>query len=296
MTTGKPPKNRLGRGFAALLGDLGPAQPAVEQSELRQLPIDLLEANPFQPRSVFDQEAIDELSESIRAQGILQPLIVRAHPVSEGRFQIVVGERRWRAAMQAGLHEVPALVREMADADAAAVALIENLQREDLNPIEEAVGYKRLIADFGLTHEALGYAVSKSRGHVGNIIRLLRLPPEVQLAIGSGALSFGHARALVALEDPGPIAQEVIARQLSVRETEALVQRTIRDPQPANSRSASQQAKSVDVLALERQLTDAFGDRATLIWRGNGGGQLRLSFDSLEKLEEILVRLRGPMS
>jgi ParB family chromosome partitioning protein len=283
----KAPKNRLGRGFAALLGDLGSTPPAVEQSELRRLPIDLLEANPFQPRLVFDQEAIDELSESIRAQGILQPLIVRDHPVAEGRFQIVVGERRWRAAMQAGLHEVPALVREMADTDAATVALIENLQREDLNPIEEAEGYKRLIADFGLTHEALGYAVSKSRAHVGNIIRLLRLPPEVQSAIGSGALSFGHARALVTLEDPGPVAQQVIARQLSVRETEALVQRQSREP-----RLVGAPIKSVDVLALERQLSEIFGDRATVVWRGKGSGQLRLSFDSMAMLEEILVKLR----
>ncbi len=287
--TNRPPKNRLGRGFAALLGDLGaPQQAFPDQSELRRIPIDLLEASPFQPRTVFNQEAIDELADSIRAQGILQPLIVRAHPVASGRFQIVVGERRWRAAMQVGLHEVPALLREMEDPDVAAVALIENLQRQDLNPIEEAEGYKRLIADFGLTHEALGQAVSKSRGHIGNIIRLLRLPSDVQAAISSGALSFGHARALVTLENPGPVAQQVIARQLSVRETEALVQRRGREPvEPAPT------VKSPDTLALERELTNIFGDRAAIVWHAKGRGQLRLNFDSPARLDELLRKLRG---
>ena len=179
---------------------------------VRQVPLDLLEPNPFQPRTTIEPAALDELAQSIRTRGVLQPLLVRPHPSDPGRFQIVAGERRWRAAGAAGLHEVPALVREMADADAAAVALVENLQRQDLNPIDEAEGYDRLLDQFGLTQEALGQAVGKSRSHIANTLRLLNLPPTVKEALRKGEISAGHARALLAHPEPEAALREVIAR------------------------------------------------------------------------------------
>ena len=211
----KPSPPRLGRGLAALFGDMQPGA----ADEIRRVPIELLDPNPFQPRVVFDDGALADLAESIRAQGILQPIIARPQPGIDGRHQIIAGERRWRAATLAGLHEVPVLSREMSDMDAAAIALIENLQRENLNPIEEADGYLRLIDTFGLTHEALGAAVGKSRAHVGNIVRLLALPDSVRAEVRKGTLSLGHARAMLTLPDPASVAPDVVRKGLSVRQT-----------------------------------------------------------------------------
>ena len=189
---------------------------------VRHVPLDLLEPNPYQPRSSIDPTALEELTQSVRLRGILQPLLVRPHPVTAGRFQIVAGERRWRAAGAAGLHEVPALVHDMTDTEAAAVALVENLQRQDLNPIDEAEGYDRLLTQFAYTQEALGQAVGKSRSHIANTLRLLNLPPRVKEALQKGEISAGHARALLAHPAPEAGLREVIDRQLSVRQTEAL--------------------------------------------------------------------------
>ncbi len=185
MNAKKEASPRLGRGLAALLGDIAVQVPS-DTGTVRQVPLDLLEPNPFQPRTIIEPAALEELAQSIRLRGILQPLLVRPHPATADRFQIVAGERRWRAAGAAGLHEVPALVREMADTEAAAIALVENLQRQDLNPIDEAEGYDRLLTQFGLTQEALGQAVGKSRSHVTNMLRLLNLPPLVKEAVRKG--------------------------------------------------------------------------------------------------------------
>jgi ParB family transcriptional regulator, chromosome partitioning protein len=189
--TSKNTPPRLGRGLAALLGDVAMRPNAEKGSSVGAIPIDQIDANPFQPRTDFNAEELESLAESIRVQGVLQPILVRSHPTLPERYQIVAGERRFRAAMQAGLTEIPTILRDMDDSDAAVVALVENLQRQDLNAIEEAEGYQRLLVDFGLTHESLGFAVSKSRSHIGNTIRLLKLPTPVLRDVRSGSLSSG---------------------------------------------------------------------------------------------------------
>ena len=225
----KPSRPALGRGLASLLGNVAVPPPGGTDGSpppgLRQIPLDLLDPNPYQPRVAFPQEGLEELAESIRVRGILQPILARTHPTHPERFYIVAGERRWRAAGLAGLHEVPAIVREMSDIEAATAALIENLQREDLNPMEEAEGYSRLLDELRVTQEKLAEAVGKSRSHITNALRLLNLPPGVQDAVRKGDLSFGHARALLAHEDPEAMARVVQTRGLTVRQTEAMASR-----------------------------------------------------------------------
>jgi ParB family chromosome partitioning protein len=189
---------------------------------VRQIPLDLLDPGPFQPRGAMDEAALAELADSIRARGILQPLLARPHPGNPSRFQIIAGERRWRAAARAGLHEAPVLVRDLTDPDALAAALVENLQREDLNALEEADGYNRLLEEFAMTQESLARAVGKSRSHISNMLRLLHLPPSVQAALRAGTVTAGHARALLSHPEPDQALDSVLARGLSVRETEAL--------------------------------------------------------------------------
>lgn len=207
---------RLGRGLAALLGDVALPPSAERGTSVSAIPIDQIDANPFQPRSDFNSDELESLAKSIRVQGVLQPILVRSHPTAPERYQIVAGERRFRAAMQAGLTEIPTILRDMDDSDAAVVALVENLQRQDLNAIEEAEGYQRLLVDFGLTHKSLGYAVSKSRSHIGNTVRLLRLPERVVRDVRSGALSSGHARALINAPNPEALADQILKRAMSV--------------------------------------------------------------------------------
>jgi ParB family transcriptional regulator, chromosome partitioning protein len=270
---------RLGRGLAALLGDVA-VQPTLSAGSVRQLALDQLEPNPFQPRSTMDQGALDELAQSIRSRGILQPLLVRPHPTEPGRFQIIAGERRWRAAGAAGLHEVPTLVRELADTDAAAVALVENLQRQDLNAIDEAEGYERLINQFGLTQDAVGQAIGKSRSHVSNTLRLLNLPPTVKEALRSGVISAGHARALLVHEQPEIAMRDVVSRHLSVRQTEALA---ARKPTPP----ATSPERNPDIAALERRLTERLGLRVRITFDGSGG-TVRIHYTNLDQLDNLL--------
>ncbi len=227
---------RLGRGLAALMGETTRPVPVDQPaSGIATIPIELVEPGPFQPRSAIDPTALGDLVESIRARGILQPLLARPHPGNPGHYQIIAGERRWRAAQAAGLHEVPVLVRNLADADAMAAALVENLQRQDLNAIEEAEGYNRLIEEFGMIQETLSSAVGKSRSHVANTLRLLHLPAEVQQEVRRGALSPGHARALLSHPEPAKAAVAVIARGLNVRQTETFIARKATEP-PAGIR------------------------------------------------------------
>jgi ParB family chromosome partitioning protein len=282
--TGKEISPRLGRGLAALLGEVA-VQPPLSAGSVRQLTLDQLEPNPFQPRSTMDQGALNELAESIRARGILQPLLVRPHPTEPQRFQIIAGERRWRAAGAAGLHEVPTLVRELDDADAAAVALVENLQRQDLDAIDEAEGYDRLISQFGLTQDAVGQAIGKSRSHVSNTLRLLNLPPMVKDALRNGTISAGHARALLAHPEPETALRDVIARRLSVRQTEALAGRASN----ASAEEHTEPKRGPDALALERHLADQLGLTVRVTFDGHGG-VIQFHYTDLDQLDNLLAR------
>lgn len=286
---GKNTPPRLGRGLAALLGDVAVRSDAERVTSVNTLPIDQIDANPFQPRSDFDPAELESLAESIRVQGVLQPILVRAHPTNPERFQIVAGERRFRATMQAGLTEIPAILREMDDSDAAVIALVENLQRQDLNAVEEAEGYQRLLVDFGLTHEALGYAVSKSRAHVGNTVRLLRLPTPVLRDVRAGSLTSGHARALINAPNPEAMAEDVVRRGLSVRQTEKMVTRAL----AARGTPRQVTGDRLDAEALERRVSSVIGCRVTIKNSRTGGGEISIHFRDLLQLEELVARLTG---
>ena len=275
---------RLGRGLAALLGEVA-VTPRDSSNGVRALPLDLLEPGPFQPRAAMDGTTLGELADSIRARGILQPLLARPHPSDAGRFQIIAGERRWRAAALAGLHEAPVLVREFADADALAAALVENLQRQDLNALEEAEGFDRLIEEFGLTQEQLAHAVGKSRAHVSNMLRLLNLPDSIKTALRAGTVTAGHARALLAHPDPEHGLAAVIANGLSVRATEALAseqQRIDRPPRPQDP----------DMLAAQQELSVLLGLKIEIAG-SYGRGVVRIAYTSADQLEGVLTRLRS---
>ena len=299
MTKKDPPPSKLGRGLAALLGEPPPSlgKPAREAgAPIHSLPIEALEVGPFQPRRSMQPEALAELAASIRTRGILQPILARPHPQRSGMYQIIAGERRWRAAQQAGLHDVPVHVRPLDDGDAMAAALVENLQREDLDPIEEAEGLQRLIGDYGLSHDELAGAIGKSRSHVTNTVRLLQLPPTVRKEVQNGALSAGHARALLSHPDPGRAALAVIAQRLTVRQTEALAQQHAAS---AGLASASTRARADDaarkdpeIAALERTLRERLGLRIQVLFDGKGGS-LRIHYDNLDQLDGVLALLNG---
>jgi ParB family chromosome partitioning protein len=255
---------------------------------MRQVAVGLLEPNPFQPRSSMDPVALDELTESIRHRGVLQPLLVRPHPDRQDRFQIVAGERRWRAAGAAGLHEVPVVVNPMTDAEASAIALVENLQRQDLNPIDEAEGYHRLLTQFQFTHDALGQSVGKSRSHISNALRLLNLPEPVKRAVRDGAISAGHARALLAHPAPETALREVLNRQLSVRQTEALATR--QSPGPDATPGGGQSGGDIDANRLERDLSEQLGLTVKISFNGKRG-VIQFHYSDLDQLDHLLSRL-----
>ena len=284
----REPGPRLGRGLAALLGEVKPADPADHATAATKL--DLLEPGPFQPRGKIKEGDLDELAASIRAQGVLQPLLIRPHPLRQGRFQIIAGERRWRAAQQAGLDAVPCFVRDLSDADASAAALVENLQRQDLNPIEEAQGFRRLIDDFGLTQEELGTAIGKSRSHVANLLRLLNLPPEVIGFVRDGVLSAGHARAALACPDPLVAAEMMIARGMSVRQAEALVHREAAATEKPPRKQHALEEGTADLRAVEADLAEQLGLQVSISYNGRGG-TISLRYQSLDQLDYILAKL-----
>jgi ParB family chromosome partitioning protein len=252
------------------------------------LPVGSLEPHPNQPRRHFDEAALDELAESIATRGLIQPIVVRPHG---GRYQIVAGERRWRAAQRARLHEVPVIVRDIGEPETLEIAILENIQRQDLNAIEEAEAYKRLMGEFGHTQEALGRLVHKSRSHIANLLRLLDLPEPVRAMIGAGDLSMGHARALIPANDPAALAEEVIRRDLSVRDTERLV-RSSRGHQPASPRPRQVAVANADIEALERQLGDMLGLHVRITHKLDGGS-VALNYSSLDQLDMICQRLSG---
>jgi ParB family chromosome partitioning protein len=257
-------------------------------ANVQALSIDALEPGPFQPRRNMAPGAMAELVESVKARGILQPLLARRDPMHAGRYQIIAGERRWRAAQSAGLHEVPVLVRDLSDQDAMAAALVENLQRQDLNPIEEAEGYKRLLEEFGLTQEQLGSAVGKSRSHIANTIRLLQLPDTVRAEVQAGTLSAGHARALLAHANPAEAARLVIANGLNVRQTEALA--TNRPPPAATGGDKPQKVRDPETDALERDLSEKLGLKVQIAFDGRGGS-VRITYRSLDQLDSLIAVL-----
>ena len=277
---------RLGRGLAALIGEPSPSAPEHQPAGPQSIPVEFLSPGPFQPRATIDAGSLTELIESVRARGILQPLLVRPDPDAPGRFQIIAGERRWRAAQAAGLHDVPALIRELSNAEAMAAALVENLQRLDLNAIEEAEGYRRLLDEFGMTQEQLGEAVGKSRAHVANTIRLLNLPATVQMEVRKGALSAGHARALLAHPDPMTAALSVIAGGLNVRQTEALAGSRADKAQPPPRASS----KDPETAALETELSERLGLKIDIGFDGKGGC-VRIYYRSLDQLDGIVALL-----
>jgi ParB family chromosome partitioning protein len=277
---------RLGMGLSALIGDASPPV-APPQGAPRTLPIEALEPSPFQARTTPDPAALAELAASIQEHGILQPILVRPKPGAAGRYQILGGERRWRAAQQARLHEVPVVIRDLDDRAAMAAGLVENLQREDLNALEEAEGYARLMSEFGLKQESLGQAVGKSRSHVANTLRLLNLPPRVRELLRSGALTAGHARALLGAQDPERLAGMVVVRGLSVRQTEALAAAAPRDP--ATRRPPRQDP---DIAALERRLSEKLGLKVAIRAAGKGG-QVTITYRDLDQLDGVL-RLLDP--
>jgi ParB family chromosome partitioning protein len=278
----------LGRGLDALLAG---GNEAAEASAMQTIDIDRLRPGKYQPRTRMDETALAELADSIREQGVMQPILVR--PVEGGRFEIVAGERRWRAAQRAGLKDVPALVRNVPDNQALALALIENIQREDLNPLEEAHGISRLIDEFGLTHEAAAKAVGKSRSAVSNLLRLTQLAKPAQDYLMSGALEMGHARALLALSasQQTATAARVVNATLSVRETERLVF-TLLNPAKQNARRKARKRHDADTARLETELAETLGAKVTIDIGKNGAGKLVISYSSLEQLDGILARLR----
>lgn len=296
----KPEKRGLGRGLSALMADVNLNEPkatseptSADTSAPRrpdlQVPIEKIVPNPDQPRRQFSEEALQELAASIREKGVIQPLIVRANPRKEGSYEIVAGERRWRASQIAQLHKLPVIVREFTDAEVLEVAIIENIQRADLNPVEEAQGYKQLMERFGHTQEKLAEALSKSRSHIANLMRLLTLPEPVLGFLREGQLSAGHARALITTENPLELAKEVIAKGLSVRETEKLA----KGPKASAPRSSSggggkSAEKDADTRALEKDLSAALRMAVTIDHTaGQEDGVLTIKYKTLDELDDL---------
>ncbi len=248
------------------------------------VPIDLIDPNPDQPRRSFDAEAMAELAASIREKGVIQPLIVRKNPSESNRYQIVAGERRWRAAQAAQLHDLPVLVRDFSDAEVLEIAIIENVQRADLNAVDEAMGYRALIDRFGHTQERLAEALSKSRSHIANLLRLLQLPPEVLDWLRQGQLTAGHARALITTDDPVALARQVIARGLSVRETERLA----KSPKgPPSAKSPQRPGKDADTRALEQDIGAALGMKVAIDHKADDAGTIVITYKSLDQLDQL---------
>lgn len=285
-------KRGLGRGLSALLGD-EPADDAPSRPEsgrtAHMIPVEHMHPSPFQPRKQLDDEAFTALVGSVRDKGVLQPLLVRPDPGNPGRYEIVAGERRWRAAQQAQLHEVPAVVKELNDQETLEVALVENLQREDLTPLEEAEAYVRLINEFGHTQEILARAVGKSRSHVANTLRLLTLPDPVRRMLGDGLLSAGHARALVNAADPAALANEIVRRGLNVRQAEDLSRRAKSGGEPAPRAVVP---ADPNIGALENDLSNNLGLKVKVAAKPGGAGTLTIHYKSPDQLDGVLWRLR----
>ena len=288
MSSKKNDRRGLGRGLSALMSDVAPVADGPETAASRRpdlmVPVEAIHPNPNQPRRDFSKESLDELAASIREKGIIQPLIVRPRPDAPKTYELVAGERRWRAAQIAQQHEVPVLIRDMDDAEVLEIAIIENIQRADLNAIEEALAYRQLIDRFGHTQEKLASGLSKSRSHIANQMRLLHLPEEVQIHIREGRLSAGHARALITSGDPLDLARRVIAGGLSVRETEKLA----KADKPKAAKSPQQKPrKDADTRVLEQDLSAALGMRVAIDHKGHDGGNIVITYKTLDQLDQL---------
>ncbi|QTL05195.1 ParB/RepB/Spo0J family partition protein [Aquabacter sp. L1I39] len=280
-------RSRLGRGLAALIGDMGgdDARPAPVQkgAGVRKVPIEFVRPSPRNPRRTFLEEGLEDLTASVKEKGIIQPIVVRT--IGPNAFEIVAGERRWRAAQRAALHEVPVVVVELNDREALEVAIIENVQRSDLNPLEEAQGYEALMAEFSYTQQDLSKVIGKSRSHIANTLRLMKLPEQVKTYVADGRLTAGHARALLTHDDPARIAREVVEKGLNVRDVEALAK--VKTAVASASRPAE---KDADTRAVERRLAEALGLKVQLQTKGEGG-ELRIRYSDLDQLDLLCRKL-----
>jgi len=280
-------KKRLGRGLAALIGDDTSEEAVMEDvRSLRHMPVELLHPSPNNPRKHFVDADLDDLARSIREKGLLQPLVVRSR--GGGEYEIVAGERRWRAAQKAGIHDVPVLIRELSDGEALEIALIENIQRSDLNPLEEARAYGLLLEQFNYTQQQLADSVGKSRSHISNTLRLLNLPESVRQQIETGQLTAGHARTLVATDSPAELAERIIKLGMSVRGAETLTRGTA---VPRSGKPTVE--KDADTKSLEKSVGEAIGLKINIQHKGDAGGTVSISYRSLEQLEEICRRLQS---
>ena len=286
-----PSRRRLGRGLAALIGEMDrPAQP--EQQAVHadgKVPIEFLSPNPRNPRRQFGDTELTDLAQSIREHGIVQPVVARPSPNQAGHYEIIAGERRWRAAQRAGLTEIPVIVRDVSDRTALELAIIENVQRADLNAVEEALGYQNLIDEHGYTQADLGQVIGKSRSHVANTLRLLKLPDAIRDMLVDGTLSAGHARTLVTAQDPVALAKRIVEGGLSVRQAETLAQAPAGEA--VARRPAAPAEKDADTLALEKLLSDATGMSVTIAHKGSGG-EIRVAYRTLEQLDDLCRRLK----
>ncbi len=280
-------KKGLGRGLSSLMGDADIDQSTTAKNfSETTISIAKLRPSPLQPRRVFDKSSINELAESIKSKGLIQPILVRPSNTNEGEYEIIAGERRWRAAQVAQLHKIPAVIRNLNDAESLEMAIIENVQRSDLSPIEEAAGYKKLMENYNHTQEQLSEVVGKSRSHIANIIRLLSLPQSIQDMISQGSISSGHARAIMNSAFPEQLAEKIINENLSVRATEALVKEKKEGPKKVK-------LKDPDTIDLEKKLTDILGLDVTISHRGKQGGSLKVTYKSLDQLEFVTKKLRS---
>jgi len=287
MDMGSPPKKRLGRGLAALIGEDSSEEAVLQDARsLRNMPIDLLKASPNNPRKTFAEADLDDLAKSIKEKGLLQPIVVR--PTANGEYEIVAGESRWRAAQRAGIHDVPVLIRDLTDGEALEIALIENIQRSDLNPLEEARAYALLLEQFSYTQQQLADSIGKSRSHIANTLRLMNLPETVRQQIEDGNLTAGHARALVATDSPAQLADQIIKLGLSVREAEGLA-REAAAPKKAKHKAE----KDADTKALEKLVSEAIGLKVEIDHKGAAGGSLQITYKTLDQLEDICRRLQS---
>ncbi|MEM7225057.1 MAG: ParB/RepB/Spo0J family partition protein [Pseudomonadota bacterium] len=282
-------KNNLGRGLAALFGDDTPTAALIDEpAGAQEVPIEFLRPNPTQPRRTFDPAAVEELAQSIMTNGVLQPILVRPDPTQPDHYQIVAGERRWRAAQQARLHQVPVIVKQLSDQQTLELALVENLQRQDLSALEEAEAYQRLTEDFQHTQEALAKVVGKSRSHIANTLRLLALPAPVKALMTEGKLSAGHARALLGAADPVALASLVAQRGLNVRQTERLAKQAANAPVTSLTKTLTN--KDPDTRALEQDLGDLLGLKVAIDQKTRGG-RVTIKYETLDQLDGLLDRL-----
>jgi ParB family transcriptional regulator, chromosome partitioning protein len=293
-TPAPPPRpSRLGRGLAALIGETTDESAVVSRARgQRAVPIEFVRTNPLNPRKTFAESELDELADSIKSKGIIQPLVVRAKADTPDVYELIAGERRWRAAQRAGLHEVPIVIIEVGDKEALELAIIENIQRSDLSALEEAAGYEQLMQQFGYNQADMAGVVGKSRSHIANTLRLMKLPDQVKAYVNNGSLSAGHARALLAVKDPDAIAERIVRQGLTVRDVERIAQSENDQTEPKQRKPRVE--KDADTMALEKALADVIGMKVTIDHKlDGGGGVLSIHYKTLEQLDNVCRRLRN---